>query len=345
MLLLPLKSCVDPVPFTAEGPERVVIFGSLTQEARPHVVDITRTGTVGALPDTIRGAAVDVVDETGARVAYQQNEEGRYELRPDYLSSLGGSSYHLEGTLPDGETYQSTPQSFLEPVEMQELDLQFRYKEEESQTGSIREVPVIELFVSTPLIVDGQQSYLRWEVEEAWSFQDIICGGIEDLNATVCHFSAFTPTVSVPIFHSTDNSQTELSNFKVFERSPYPTIQFNFQHYFTVRQFTLDQEAYEYWQKINEVSNPQGTIFDVIPAGVQGNLYNIDDPDELVLGYFEVASSTLKRTYTLPETLDGFFFVSECDRRLPLFGERLTNCCYCFTIDAPLIQRPDYWGP
>jgi len=55
-----------------------------------------------------------------------------------------------------------------------------------------------------------------------------------------------------------------------------------------VHQYTVTQEAFEFLNNIQTLSEINGEIFDPPPVGARGNIINIEDPDELVAGFFGV---------------------------------------------------------
>lgn len=70
-----------------------------------------------------------------------------------------------------------------------------------------------------------------------------------------------------------------------------------------VKQTAISQETYDYYQKLKTTSQNLGTLFDPQPSKVTGNISNISDPAEIVLGYFDVGRSTEKRIFIHPQQL------------------------------------------
>jgi hypothetical protein len=89
----------------------------------------------------------------------------------------------------------------------------------------------------------------------------------------------------------------------------------------TIQQMALSESAYRYLYNLNEQITISGSIFDPPPTLIRGNVYNIDDPDEIVLGYFYTAGIT---TLSLA-----------VDRTIPEESPRKT---------APIIEKPIYCG-
>lgn len=64
-----------------------------------------------------------------------------------------------------------------------------------------------------------------------------------------------------------------------------------------LKQFSINKEAYIYWDAIEKQSSEENFIVVSQPYSIIGNIYNSEDPSELVFGYFTVASVTEKRIF------------------------------------------------
>jgi len=53
-----------------------------------------------------------------------------------------------------------------------------------------------------------------------------------------------------------------------------------------VRQYSLSSDAYYYWNKLKQQVSGQGGLYEAQPNSSEGNIFNADDPDETVLGFF-----------------------------------------------------------
>src|SRR5690606_3079137 len=68
-----------------------------------------------------------------------------------------------------------------------------------------------------------------------------------------------------------------------------------------VRQYVLTRPAYEYWENIKKNNENIGGIFDSQPSYMQGNIYNVADKDEPVIGFVSVTGLQEKRIF-----IDGY---------------------------------------
>jgi hypothetical protein len=64
-----------------------------------------------------------------------------------------------------------------------------------------------------------------------------------------------------------------------------------------VNQYSLNEDEYNYWQKIQNVTVQVGSLYDIIPASIPSNIQCIEVPGEKVLGYFSVSAKSSKRIF------------------------------------------------
>lgn len=65
----------------------------------------------------------------------------------------------------------------------------------------------------------------------------------------------------------------------------------------TVNQTALDKEAFIYWESMKNNTSGTGGIFSPQPSEVRGNITCTTRPEEIVIGYINVTTSTNKRTF------------------------------------------------
>ena len=57
-----------------------------------------------------------------------------------------------------------------------------------------------------------------------------------------------------------------------------------------IEQYSINQDVYDYYLAIARLNQQTGTLFDSLPYEISSNIANPEDPDELVIGFFETAS-------------------------------------------------------
>jgi hypothetical protein len=64
-----------------------------------------------------------------------------------------------------------------------------------------------------------------------------------------------------------------------------------------LKQYSISQGAYRFLRLVKQQAEISGSIFDPPPATLRGNMLSLDNPDEVVLGYFMAGGETSRRIY------------------------------------------------
>jgi hypothetical protein len=72
-----------------------------------------------------------------------------------------------------------------------------------------------------------------------------------------------------------------------------------------VKQYSMGEEAFHYWNELKKTSQEQGFLFDRQPALLRSNIRNVNDEEAFVLGYFSMSGVDERRAFAeKPEGLD-----------------------------------------
>jgi len=101
-----------------------------------------------------------------------------------------------------------------------------------------------------------------------------------------------------------------------------------------VKQYALTNDAYAFWQNLQNNTEKLGSIFDVLPSQAQTNFHCVTDPAELVIGYLSVGNVSTRRIYITAAQL------------LPTYSPQYP--CYCeldtvFVSPNPKIPQELAW--
>lgn len=345
-LLLLLNSCIESIEFDTGTNESVlVIDGKFTNYQGDQVIRLSRTTDFGeSVNDPVRNAIIKIIRGDGLEAFYKESVAGNYLLPRNVMPAITNAKYKLEITLSDGSMYQSANQRMPALVEADSAFYAVETQTNVSEINIINEFKVINVYVSTP-IPQNEKAYFRWEVDEAFEFWEQPCGGLHVPKA--CYFGEKPETQNILLFDNEDFVGSTLNPIRVAQNRPIVDYKYLFTHYFNIYQHRISKEAYDYWQDIQLIANQTGTIFDPPPAGIPGNVFNVEDEDELILGFFEVASVDTVRTYTIRSFLAEEFQLNYyCTGRI--FGFLARNspsaCCACQTLQESMLPgRPYYW--
>ena len=241
-----------------------------------------------------------------SRMHVEDSEGGRYDdTQPfgnrsalayfDMREADPALSYRLVIENPEG-TYVSAWEKPFPPGEIDEL------KYDISADGSTMRI-LVSAHSDTPA-----PSYYRWQVDETWEYHARTYsyvnyyytgrpdGRIEQGPDTV--YRCWSDGVLGGILTA---STEDLAEDRVVDHQLY-TIGNHDQRVSVcyaadVRQMRIPEEAYRYWNQMNDNASDIGGLFSPEPSEYRGNVTNTDDPEELVLGYVGVLSVASRRLY------------------------------------------------
>lgn len=293
-LLLCFGSCVYPFrPEISENQELMVINGKITNLPGDHYVEVSSASPFydpGFRP--FSNCVVRVEDEHGEGITYEEYEPGRYRAYLDE-SFLGiNKVYKLYVFTEDGKEYQSEYDTLTAcpPVD------------------SLYFSEVIEPTEDPEISYEGLQFYLdfkgeswhtkyyMWELEESFEYHspyDIDYtwdgwGNVHEFIPPIDTLHICYKTLSVPKLYTVSTRYlvaNEIRHFPlnyVSERLPY----LKYRYSLLVRQYSLTQDAFRYWEKLRAQQEEAGGLYETQPVASDGNMYNVNDEGEQVLGYF-----------------------------------------------------------
>ncbi len=82
-----------------------------------------------------------------------------------------------------------------------------------------------------------------------------------------------------------------------------------------IYQYGLNADTYDYYKDLNQQLNAEGKIFDPVYVQPEGNIKCTSDPEQIVLGNFEIATFTEHRYFLFYYNRDRAIFL----RRIPYF--------------------------
>jgi len=64
-----------------------------------------------------------------------------------------------------------------------------------------------------------------------------------------------------------------------------------------VTQYSITKEAFDYWKQLKKTTEEIGTLFGPLPSQLTGNFSSIQNPKELVIGFFSIGSVAENRIF------------------------------------------------
>lgn len=284
-------------PELTEVNSKVVVDGLITDQPGPYQVRLTYSASYNnteAFAGSPAQAKVYIKSDGGEEELLTYTSNGFFTTQATGIQGTVGRQYWLTIILPDGKTYESTPELLQEAPAIDSVYTEYQ----ELNVGFLRGKFKVFLDTSDP---GDSPNYYRW----SWThyITELICGFTYEFQSpfTVrvpwgCCEPCWTKFKCVGCINI--GSDKFLNGRKMARQYiadvPYNSLE---PYFLLVEQQSLSKGAYEYWQQIrNQVSNTGGA-FDTPPIAIKGNLKNINEPDEQVLGYFGASSIQFKPHY------------------------------------------------
>jgi len=318
-----MVTCIDPyTPQLKAFESRLVVDALLTDEVTSSYVRLTRTTLYpDSDPKMVSGATVTITDDLGTIALLAERSPGNYHTDTLTFRAEVGRTYKLAIETSDGKKYESSP-SLMRPVP--DIDSIYYGVDQvfSEQTGEFREG--LTFYIDTKNEEPG--SYYRWSYEEWWKFSvpdpaifryfnDSTIVPLQTINRT-CY--AHTSSDIIDIENTVSGHIGDFIMKPVLFLASDESDRLLIQYCLGVKQMSLSPEEYEFWHLMTEINDAGGDIFDKQPFQVFSNIRNITDPDDLVIGYFQVSAVKQKRIYvTLREAaaLNIPLYQYECDRQ------------------------------
>ncbi len=293
-------SCTDPYALkTNNFEEALVIEATITNELKHQEIKITKTYKLEATgPTTVSDAVVILKDNLGN--TFEFAEQGDKYISIDEFKAEPSREYQLKIITDDGRSYVSTTEVLTHETPLQSIV---------PTVTNVNGVRGLEMIVNS-FDPTNSSKYYRYEYEETnkiiapkWvpvkavvtpnPFPGVIDIVPRTTEAQIC----FTTKKSDKIILTSTN---ELSEDKVI--FPVRFIRDNDyiianRYSIFVKQYVQNLAAYTYYKTLKELSGSDGILSQNQPGFFFGNIKSVENPEEKVIGYFEVSSASSQRIF------------------------------------------------
>ncbi|MAN88769.1 MAG: hypothetical protein CL555_18785 [Algoriphagus sp.] len=310
LLMLPM-ACIDPYEVeVGEGEQLLTIEGMITTQPGRQVIRLTRSATYGSVFEglirPVTGATVIVRDDLGNVVflAESANDRGAY-FTPENFAAQLGRSYTLQIQTPDGTVYTSFPEKVNAVPEINNLSVQtVRIPVE----GELNDRSGVQLIAEINDPVDENNFYFWRNGPSVYVLEtrpDLFTPRPSDANPSrdpqpnPCCIACFRSeqVSNQSIFIANDDNFNGLTTRIPVAFIEDDGLRFVKTYRIDVRQMSISQEAYRFLRLVKQQTEISGSVFDPPPASIRGNMINLENPEEVVLGYFIVGAETVRRIY------------------------------------------------
>ncbi len=348
-------SCVTPYePELDESQEVLVISGMITDRSGLHKVTVSRSSPY-RLPEFqgLESCVVTVTNQDGDIIVYADAGEGIYEADvPDDFLDVGDAA-SLYVMTPNQREYQSSYDTILACPDIDSIYYELGTLEAPDPEFNR---PGIQLYLD----MSGEDSDCRnviWRVQETWEYWVSLFGThimhswreMEEFRSNVL-YKCWKSYPLDQIYTGTTRNLSENELLRVplnFVSNETDRLSVTYSLY--VQQQSLSLETYDYWQRMNDQAAESGGMYEKQPASVQGNIYNLYNPDDVVLGCFYASQIREQRIFVKNNGLFDFWIPHISCEYEPTstlwaqYGSPDVKFPVYIYDSGPFM--PKYWGP
>jgi hypothetical protein len=291
--VLILDGCiVQFIPETNEDQELLVVEGLITDQPEPNIVKLSKSMPLGNRKASrpLKGCTVWITDDLGTEYNLREDMDGTYLTDPGSFQGQVGRKYTLHiytNTSYNNINYESLP------VEMKPVppidSIYYEKKILQENEGGWPDDEGCQVYLNTH-DTEGLCKFYRWEFSETWEFR--------------LPYSAVTNRIC---WLSANSNKINIKSTSVLEEdriSQYPlnfisnqTDRLKVKYSILVHQYSLNEEEFLYWEKLKNITEEVGGLYDIIPSAIPSNIWCIEDQNSKVLGYFSVSARSSKRIF------------------------------------------------
>jgi len=369
LLFITFTSCVDKYwPELDKYQNLLVVDGQLTNGNDPLAVRLSVSSPVNKgeyIPQS--GAELYVSDENQNLIQLTEVEAGTYRAMDTSFRGLAGYVYQLHINLPNGQSYISDP-CYLKAESP--IDAVYGNIESPENLANNSGFPGMQFYVENHS-ENSDTSYYLWRLSQTWEYKSTF-----DIDYTwegefipypdpdslrTCWIST---NVNEVIFGSTEYlDPTAVNQFPLHFVST-KSKKLSIKYSLLVKQLSISEEAFKFYNAIKQQNIDQGEMWMQQPIQILGNMHNVNNPNEPVLGYFIVAGHSEKRIFVSRPALEFYYDICtpdfeslrwiefEPESNWPIYIDDIMflgwamadqRLCFDCRLEGGSITPPDFW--
>lgn len=281
--------------------EILVVDGMITNRPGPYSV-VLSLSTLVDNPEFIPVSDYQVVisDDLGNSEILGEDTPGTYSTSPDGIQGVVGRSYRIELTSPEGINYRSEFEELKTPVPVDSLYAEIEYQPSQGYPFGL---PGYRFYV------DASGSHtdtirLLWRLTETYKYKSDfkIYFTYDGVLHTVLDPDTLRTCFKTErideffLFNSEKHIEPNVDRLKLHFVST-DTRRLSYRYSLLAEQYRISKPAYEYWAGIKELQSETGDLYSKLPYQVRGNIYNENNAESPVFGYFMVAGVNTRRIF------------------------------------------------
>ncbi|WP_158447931.1 DUF4249 domain-containing protein [Aquimarina longa] len=306
------QGCVESYDFETEKRESIlVIEARLTNELKKHEILVSRSFQLKEevpydtdVPFAEANAVVKITDDQQNEFIFKETSPGKYISLIEF-KAVSNRKYTLSITTSNANTYLSSPMVLTAEAQIDKMYF--------SRTTNDNGLDGIGVFIDS-YNPEGTSVFYKYEYEETykivaqyWGRFDIVINrnaqgapaGVSLVQKNKEEQECYITKKSneIIIGNTNDLSEDRLVGVPIrfIERRHHSAT---YRYSILAKQYVQSKEAYTFYETLKKFSSVDGDLFSQIQPGFfEGNIFSENNPNEKVVGFFDVAAVSSKRIY------------------------------------------------
>jgi hypothetical protein len=322
LLILIAAGCTQKYipPVRPSAGNYLVVEGTLNSGQGQATLILSRSTNLDTLATQYeQGAQIIIQADDSSVFSLQESNQGQYIANDLNLNS--NKKYRLKIQTANGENYVS---DFVPVIPNPPIDT-INYQ----QTGAGLQ---ISLNTHNP---QNNTRYYQWLYKETWEFHSAYLSKLKYIITSTPQGYSYTLTPPVVAYYPPDPYdssiytcwQSDSSNELLLGSSatlsedvinlPIVTVPSGSQkltvlYSININQYGWSEAGYQFLQTMKKNTENTGSIFNPLPSQLVGNIHCINNPSELVLGYFNVSPAQQKRFFISASDVTNWNYEMAC---------------------------------
>lgn len=328
-------ACTEPYPITSETFEDIlVVEATITDSLQYQTVKITKSYPLNTtnLP-YVNNAQVWIENSDGLTYNFAQAATDSTYISNTPFKAEQNKSYVLHIVTEDGKKYISAEETTPQKITIDDLYAE-RYTNDLNVDGvqvyvncfgDNSETPLYARFEyeETNKIVTPYLSLYEYDMQNVSTIHYASCPTYDalfyilvlnqrDEPVNTCYNTEKSYKIILASSENQQNNNTVLGAIRFINGDNYLIAE---RYSILVKAYSQNYASYQFYKNTQKLNSDENTLSPKQPGYIQGNIYNTNNNEEKIMGYFNVASLDTKRIF-FNQTDFGFSnsgYFSECD--------------------------------
>ncbi|MDF2433267.1 MAG: hypothetical protein JWP44_2898 [Mucilaginibacter sp.] len=293
IFVLIVMSCKKPYnpPVISSSNSYLVVEGVINSGSDSTIIKLSKTFALSSsvTANPVTQATLTVESDNNNIYPLKEIKAGRY-VSPG-LNLDVAKRYRLRIKTIDNQQYLSdfVPVKTTPPIDSIGFNI----------TGS-----GLQLYANTHDATNNTR-YYRWDFEETWQFHpkyqsSYITNGKEIVGRQPSQdiYTCFgSDSSSSIIIGSSAKLQQDIIYQTPVTNIPSTSLKIETKYSILLHEYALSGDAYSFWTNLKKNTEQLGSVFDAQPSQITGNIHNINNTAEPVIGYISACTVSTKRIF------------------------------------------------